>query len=94
MAYKLKQANYLKKPSSEMRKLWTQAWSKPLAEIPSTRIDFSLMVKEILAGPEGAERNEQLKAWRITREQGRAERKRRRLAAQTAGQSNGGGTHA
>lgn len=94
MAYKLKQANYLKKPSSEMRKLWTQAWSKPLTEIPHTRIDFNLAVKEILAGPEGAARKDQLKSWRITREQGRAERKRRRLAAQAAAQSNGGGPNA
>lgn len=94
MAYKLKQDNFLKKPSSEMRKLWTQAWRKSLAEIPRTRIDFSLAVKEILAGPEGAARRDQLKSWRIMREQGRAERKRRRLAAQTAEQRNGGAIHA
>lgn len=94
MAYKLKQANYLKKPSSEMRKLWTQAWSKPLVEIPPTRITFSLRVKEILAGPEGTERKEQLRSWRVMREQSRAERKRHRLARQTAAEFRRGANHA
>jgi hypothetical protein len=77
MAYQLKTENYLKRPSAEMRKLWVEAWGLPISQAPETRIDFSLRVKEILAGPDKALRKAQLVEWRKRRE---AARKARREA--------------
>lgn len=75
MAYKIKQENYNKRPSAEMRKLWTQAWALPMSTIPATRITFSLKVKEMIAGPDGLRLKQALRVWR---EQRQAEREARR----------------
>jgi len=74
MAYKLKQENYEKAPSAEMKKLFRVAWKNEIA-LPPTRILVSLRIKEILKGPEGALRKEQLNVWRAEREAQRAARK-------------------
>lgn len=83
MAYKIKQENYTKRPSAEMRKLWTEAWAMPLSTIPPTRIEFSLKVKEMLAGPDGRNLKTALKAWRDRRQAAREARRAAVIAAQT-----------
>lgn len=76
MAWAIKQENYLKKPTAEQRKVWTKAWRLPLAEIPATRIDTHLKIRELLADPNtGATRKRLLKEWQAKRKEARARRK-------------------
>ncbi len=85
MAYKIKPENYTKKPSAEMRKLWTEAWQLPIASAPTTRIAFNIRVKEMLAGEHGAngpELKAKLRAWRERRQAAREARQASRIAAQ------------
>jgi hypothetical protein len=75
MAWKLKQENYFKKPSAEMRKVFAEAWLGEIP-IPANRIETSLRIKEILADPvNGATRKRQFKAWQAARKVARIARK-------------------
>ena len=75
MAYKLKQENYLKRPSAEMKRLFREGWRNEVL-LPATRIETSLKIKEVLADPvNGAERKMQLKQWRMRREEARQQRR-------------------
>lgn len=83
--FTIKQENYLKPPTAEQRKVWTDAWHLPRAEMPVTRIAAHLKIRELLTGEGAMERKAMLKAWQARRKELRA---LRRMQAEAEGNSN------
>lgn len=82
MAHLIQQQNYLKEPTAEQRKVFVEAFGMQVTQIPSTRIDAHLKIRELLGyGLEASapaqlhqdaiERRNKLKAWQLARKQKR-----------------------
>jgi hypothetical protein len=82
MAHLIQQRNYLKEPTAEQRKVFVEAFGLRATDIPSTRIDAHLRIRELLgygldasadarAHEECNERRNKLKQWQRARKQKR-----------------------
>ena len=90
MAFHIKQENYQLRPTAEQRKVFLEAWRMSVEDIPPTRIEAHLRIRELLGFGNMAptatervqygERKAAIKLWRAARMAKRRERAARRSA--------------
>ena len=99
MAHLLQQKNYNREPTSEQRKVFTEAFGMLPTQIPSTRIAAHLMIRELLGYGDTNSgefdplvcmtRRNKLKEWQTARKQKRAAKKAALVAAGIVPNING-----